>query len=95
MNWKKITNLEGLPESGDVILRYSDDCIRKDKIPIVKKDIASGVLLASHWCLYEPPKPQSDDEGFGEWFYNESKRGSVSLAQSWLAALAWERSKTK
>lgn len=99
MNWKPITNLEGLPETGQVLIRYSDGsfhtCLAQYAANrIVENEKAKGYAAqATHWCLIEPPKPLTDGQAFSEWYEAGNNADAGIGCGAWHAALAWERSK--
>lgn len=90
MNWKPITNLEGLP-IGDhelVLIHYKSGAQETAQVFRVR----TGQILggATHWAIVEPPKRMTDDEAYVAWYRQES---IVGLRAAFMAGVLWERSK--
>lgn len=91
MNWKKITDLEGLPDGGEVLAYYGRQA---GYIQSTTAETIRNGSSATHWAVVEPPKPLADSEAFDEWYQAHGK-SLHHPHDAWTAALAWERSKPK
>lgn len=97
MQWKKITDTEGLPsdENERVLAHYHNGLMIMTTVDIVRRSIALSTL--THWCIPEPPKPMTDGEAceiqFKLYAQEDIRCNTTSYHRGWHAALAWERSK--
>lgn len=90
MNWKTITDLEGLPESGNVLVAGNKDMAVTFATYLLRDGLDK---CWTHWCLFEPPKPMTDEQAYSEWYDDAETNDLLTTRNAWHAALAWERNK--
>lgn len=87
MNWKPIQNLDGLPDTGNVLVAYDDGSACTEKASEVRDGIIDGI----GWTFYEPP--ETDEEAYKRWVKSQQFKAHSTCQKAWNDALNWERSK--